>query len=76
MLTISCFKALRHIRQIAQETSGEVVYALGRQPAVLRTFSQRLSRLVLANDCASFACVFLGSVVYFNIILIIPLQRI
>ncbi|EMS51049.1 Homeobox-leucine zipper protein HOX10 [Triticum urartu] len=36
--------ALRHIRQIAQETSGEVVYALGRQPAVLRTFSQRLSR--------------------------------
>ncbi|KAG2548409.1 homeobox-leucine zipper protein HOX9 [Panicum virgatum] len=36
--------ALRYIRQIAQETSGEVVYALGRQPAVLRTFSQRLSR--------------------------------
>ncbi|KAJ1694057.1 hypothetical protein LUZ63_010755 [Rhynchospora breviuscula] len=36
--------ALRHVRQIAQETSGEVVYALGRQPAVLRTFSQRLSR--------------------------------
>ncbi|ONM05725.1 Homeobox-leucine zipper protein REVOLUTA [Zea mays] len=36
--------ALRHLRQIAQETSGEVVYALGRQPAVLRTFSQRLSR--------------------------------
>ncbi|XP_068652808.1 homeobox-leucine zipper protein REVOLUTA-like [Aristolochia californica] len=36
--------ALRHIRQIAQETSGEVVYGLGRQPAVLRTFSQRLSR--------------------------------
>jgi len=35
-------KALRHIRQIAQETSGEIVYALGRQPAVLRTFSQRL----------------------------------
>ncbi|XP_068664718.1 homeobox-leucine zipper protein REVOLUTA-like isoform X2 [Aristolochia californica] len=37
-------KALRHIRQIAQETGGEVVYGLGRQPAVLRTFSQRLSR--------------------------------
>ena len=37
-------KALRYIRQIAQETSGEVVYGLGRQPAVLRTFSQRLSR--------------------------------
>ncbi|CAD6205358.1 unnamed protein product [Miscanthus lutarioriparius] len=36
--------ALRHLRQIAQETSGEVVYAMGRQPAVLRTFSQRLSR--------------------------------
>ncbi|XP_051183882.1 homeobox-leucine zipper protein HOX10 [Lolium perenne] len=36
--------ALRHVRQIAQETSGEVVYPLGRQPAVLRTFSQRLSR--------------------------------
>ncbi|KAF2284647.1 hypothetical protein GH714_028797 [Hevea brasiliensis] len=36
--------ALRYIRQIAQETSGEVVYGLGRQPAVLRTFSQRLSR--------------------------------
>ncbi|KAL3618554.1 hypothetical protein CASFOL_037636 [Castilleja foliolosa] len=36
--------ALKYIRQIAQETSGEVVYSLGRQPAVLRTFSQRLSR--------------------------------
>ncbi|KAI3995619.1 hypothetical protein MKX01_023364 [Papaver californicum] len=36
--------ALNHIRQVAQETSGEVVYGLGRQPAVLRTFSQRLSR--------------------------------
>lgn len=37
-------KALRYVRQIAQETSGEVVYGLGRQPAVLRTFSQRLIR--------------------------------
>ncbi|CAA2987512.1 homeobox-leucine zipper REVOLUTA [Olea europaea subsp. europaea] len=36
--------ALQYIRQIAQETSGEVAYGLGRQPAVLRTFSQRLSR--------------------------------
>ncbi|KAG9154214.1 hypothetical protein Leryth_000680 [Lithospermum erythrorhizon] len=36
--------ALRYVRQIAQETSGEVVYGLGRQPALLRTFSQRLSR--------------------------------
>ncbi|KAK1266082.1 Homeobox-leucine zipper protein HOX9 [Acorus gramineus] len=36
--------ALHHIKQIAQEISGEVVYNLGRQPAVLRTFSQRLSR--------------------------------
>ncbi|KAK4254734.1 hypothetical protein QN277_010073 [Acacia crassicarpa] len=36
--------ALRHIRQIAQETSGEIQYDGGRQPAVLRTFSQRLSR--------------------------------
>ncbi|KAK1261126.1 Homeobox-leucine zipper protein HOX9 [Acorus gramineus] len=36
--------ALHHIRQIAQETNGEVVYGLGRQPAVLRTFSQRLCR--------------------------------
>ncbi|KAI7747100.1 hypothetical protein M8C21_006788, partial [Ambrosia artemisiifolia] len=36
--------ALRYIRQIAQESSGEVVYGLGRQPAVLRTLSQRLSR--------------------------------
>ncbi|XP_068655721.1 homeobox-leucine zipper protein HOX32-like isoform X1 [Aristolochia californica] len=40
-MTIS---ALRHVRQIAQETSGEIVYGGGRQPAVLRTFSQRLSR--------------------------------
>ncbi|XP_051113371.1 homeobox-leucine zipper protein REVOLUTA-like [Andrographis paniculata] len=38
------FAALKYIRQIAQETCGEVVYGLGRQPAVLRTFSQRLSR--------------------------------
>ncbi|KAI0498858.1 hypothetical protein KFK09_019755 [Dendrobium nobile] len=29
--------ALRHLRQIAHETSGEVVYSGGRQPAVLRT---------------------------------------
>ncbi|KAI4343094.1 hypothetical protein MLD38_027637 [Melastoma candidum] len=36
--------ALRHIRQIAQETSGEVHYSGGRQPAVLRTFSQKLCR--------------------------------
>ncbi|CAA7030966.1 unnamed protein product [Microthlaspi erraticum] len=36
--------ALRYIRQIAHETNGEVVYGLGRQPAVLRTYSQRLSR--------------------------------
>ncbi|XP_071711814.1 homeobox-leucine zipper protein REVOLUTA-like [Rutidosis leptorrhynchoides] len=36
--------ALRYLRQIAQESSGEVVYGLGRQPAVLRTLSQRLSR--------------------------------
>ncbi|CAD5320367.1 unnamed protein product [Arabidopsis thaliana] len=36
--------ALRHVRQIAQETSGEVQYGGGRQPAVLRTFSQRLCR--------------------------------
>ncbi|EPS63713.1 hypothetical protein M569_11070, partial [Genlisea aurea] len=36
--------ALKYIRQVAQESSGEVVYSIGRQPAVLRTFSQRLSR--------------------------------
>ncbi|OAY85108.1 Homeobox-leucine zipper protein HOX32 [Ananas comosus] len=36
--------ALRHIRQIAQESSGEVSYVGGRQPAVLRTFSHRLCR--------------------------------
>ncbi|PQQ21222.1 homeobox-leucine zipper protein ATHB-14 [Prunus yedoensis var. nudiflora] len=40
-MTIS---ALRHIRQIAQETSGEIQYGGGRQPAVLRTFCQRLCR--------------------------------
>ncbi|KAJ4808903.1 Homeobox-leucine zipper protein HOX32 [Rhynchospora pubera] len=36
--------ALRHIRQIALESGGEIPYGGGRQPAVLRTFSQRLSR--------------------------------
>ncbi|GAB4829430.1 Homeobox-leucine zipper protein ATHB-14 [Ancistrocladus abbreviatus] len=36
--------ALRHLRQISQEMSGEIQYGSGRQPAVLRTFSQRLSR--------------------------------
>nr|ADV04322.1 class III homeodomain leucine zipper protein [Picea glauca] len=36
--------ALRRLRQIAQEATGEVVFGWGRQPAVLRTFSQRLSR--------------------------------
>ena len=39
-------QALRHIRQIAHESSGEMPYGGGRQPAVLRTFSQRLSRFV------------------------------
>ncbi|XP_039043976.1 homeobox-leucine zipper protein ATHB-14-like [Hibiscus syriacus] len=36
--------ALLHIRQISQETNGEIKYGGGRQPAVLRTFSQRLCR--------------------------------
>uniref|UniRef100_A0A7N0ZVN7 Uncharacterized protein n=1 Tax=Kalanchoe fedtschenkoi TaxID=63787 RepID=A0A7N0ZVN7_KALFE len=36
--------ALHYVRQVAHETSGEVIYGFGRQPAVLRTFSQRLSR--------------------------------
>ncbi|GLT35716.1 hypothetical protein SLA2020_101430 [Shorea laevis] len=36
--------ALRQIRQIAQENSGEIQHGGGRQPAVLRTFSQRLCR--------------------------------
>ncbi|KAH1208901.1 Homeobox-leucine zipper protein ATHB-14 [Glycine max] len=36
--------ALQHIRQIALESSGEIQYGGGRQPAVLRTFSQRLCR--------------------------------
>ncbi|GAB2280820.1 Homeobox-leucine zipper protein ATHB-14 [Dionaea muscipula] len=36
--------ALRHIRQIAQETNGEVQYSGGRQPAVLRALSRRLCR--------------------------------
>ncbi|KAG2311103.1 hypothetical protein Bca4012_025560 [Brassica carinata] len=40
-MTIS---ALRYIRQLAQESNGELVHGLGRQPAALRTFSQRLSR--------------------------------
>ncbi|KAE9594832.1 hypothetical protein Lal_00013251 [Lupinus albus] len=36
--------SLQHIRQIAQESSGEIQYGGGRQPAVLRTLSQRLCR--------------------------------
>ncbi|WOL07879.1 homeobox-leucine zipper protein HOX32-like [Canna indica] len=40
-MTIAAF---RHLRQIAQESSSEVPYGGGRQPAVLRNFSQRLSR--------------------------------
>ncbi|KAG4983106.1 hypothetical protein JHK87_027855 [Glycine soja] len=36
--------ALQHIRQIAQESSGEIEYGGGRQPVVLITFSQRLCR--------------------------------
>ncbi|KAG0483763.1 hypothetical protein HPP92_011847 [Vanilla planifolia] len=36
--------ALYHIRQIAHETNGEISCGGGRQPAVLRTFSQRLCR--------------------------------
>ncbi|KAI3466870.1 hypothetical protein Pfo_023533 [Paulownia fortunei] len=36
--------ALRHIRQIAQETNGEIQCSGGRQPAVLRVLSQRLCR--------------------------------
>ncbi|KAK8963432.1 Homeobox-leucine zipper protein HOX32 [Platanthera guangdongensis] len=36
--------AFRHIRQIACETSGEVSIDTGNQPAVLRSFAQRLSR--------------------------------
>ncbi|XP_078427884.1 homeobox-leucine zipper family protein / lipid-binding START domain-containing protein [Wolffia australiana] len=36
--------AMHHIRQIAQESSGEASYAVGRRPAVMRSFSQRLGR--------------------------------
>ncbi|CAM8963477.1 unnamed protein product [Rhodiola kirilowii] len=36
--------ALNYLRQIARETNGEVAHEFGRQPAVLRTFAQRLSR--------------------------------
>ncbi|KAK6154831.1 hypothetical protein DH2020_009079 [Rehmannia glutinosa] len=36
--------ALRHIKQIAQETNGEIQCSGGRQPAVLRVLSQRLCR--------------------------------
>nr|QOQ51219.1 class III HD-Zip protein [Picea abies] len=36
--------ALRHLRQIAQEVSSDVVLGWGRQPAALRTFSQRLCK--------------------------------
>ncbi|KAJ8549294.1 hypothetical protein K7X08_033001 [Anisodus acutangulus] len=36
--------SFRYVRQIAEETSGEIQYAGGRQPAVLRAFSQRLCR--------------------------------
>ncbi|EPS70991.1 hypothetical protein M569_03762, partial [Genlisea aurea] len=36
--------ALRHIRQIAQETNGEIQHNGGRQPAVLRSLSQKLCR--------------------------------
>jgi hypothetical protein len=45
-------QALRHIRQIAHESSGEMPYGGGRQPAVLRTFSQRLSRFVVVFMCS------------------------
>ncbi|KAK8931138.1 Homeobox-leucine zipper protein HOX32 [Platanthera zijinensis] len=34
--------ALQHIKQIAQEVNGDICYGEGRQPAFLRTFSQRL----------------------------------
>ncbi|KAL3632363.1 Homeobox-leucine zipper protein ATHB-14 [Castilleja foliolosa] len=40
-MTIAAF---RHIRQIAQETNGEIQCNGGRQPAVLRALSQRLCR--------------------------------
>ncbi|XP_078436919.1 homeobox-leucine zipper family protein / lipid-binding START domain-containing protein isoform X2 [Wolffia australiana] len=36
--------ALRHVRQIALEANGEIAPGGGRQPAALRSFSQRLSR--------------------------------
>jgi hypothetical protein len=52
-LPISIVQALRHIRQIAHESSGEMPYGGGRQPAVLRTFSQRLSRFVAMFLCFS-----------------------
>lgn len=50
MTNFSSVQALRHIRQIAHESSGEMPYGGGRQPAVLRTFSQRLSRFI---QCSS-----------------------
>lgn len=44
MYSLFCIQALRHIRQIAQETNGEIQCSGGRQPVVLRALSQRLCR--------------------------------
>lgn len=47
-------KALSHVKQISQETSGEVVYGGGRQPAMLRACSQRLSQYVFKMSLIDF----------------------
>ncbi|KAI4317678.1 hypothetical protein L6164_025528 [Bauhinia variegata] len=60
-LSEASYNQMRHTRQIAQETSAEIQYVGGRHPAVLRTFSQRLSRQghniisVISNDSLNLA---------------------
>jgi hypothetical protein len=41
---VKLMKALRYLRRIAAEESGEIMIRNGQHPAVLRTLSQRLAK--------------------------------
>jgi hypothetical protein len=44
---VELLQALRYLRRIAAEESGEINIRNGQHPAVLRTLSQRLAKYVL-----------------------------
>ncbi len=49
LLSFFIWQALRHLRQLSQEASGDIAPRNGQKPAALRALSQRLARYVIGK---------------------------